>query len=153
MLFLAGTIWGRDSCKQSRMQVIHAEASDFTPVDTADCARTSPSRQTKAEKSVMHITDRTFIVTGGSSGLGLATCENLHSQGGYVAILDLNHESGEEAVTRLGSDRCIFFECDVSDSDSITTALKATSDWVGKTGKPIWGIVSAAGVGNPGKVL
>ena len=100
----------------------------------------------------MHINNRTFIVTGGSSGLGLATCEDLHSQGGYVAILDLNHESGEEAVKKLGSDRSAFFECDVSDSDSIATALKSTSEWVKKTGKPIGGIVSAAGVGNPGKV-
>lgn len=100
----------------------------------------------------MHIRDRTFIITGGSSGLGLATAEDLHSQGGYIAILDLNEDLGRQAVKQLGSDKSIFFECDVSDSESIQAAVKKTAEWVQKTGKAIGGIVSAAGVGNPGKV-
>ena len=100
----------------------------------------------------MHIKDRTFVITGGSSGLGLATAHDLHSQGGYVAILDLNVDSGNEAVKALGSDTAAFFETDVTDSESIAAAVKGVSEWVKKTGKPIGGIVSAAGVGNPGKV-
>jgi len=100
----------------------------------------------------MHIKDRTFIVTGGSSGLGLATCQDLCSAGGYIAVLDLNHDAGEEAVKTLGKDKSIFFECDVTESESIEGAIKNVAKWVEKTGKPIGGIVSAAGVGNPGKV-
>jgi len=99
----------------------------------------------------MHIKDRTFVVTGGSSGLGLATCEELHTHGGYIAILDMNEESGEEAVKSLG-DRARFFECDVTETESIETALKGVAKWISDTGKVVGGIVSAAGVGNPGKV-
>ncbi|GAB7341801.1 hypothetical protein MBLNU457_g0129t1 [Dothideomycetes sp. NU457] len=101
----------------------------------------------------MHIKDRTFIVTGGSSGLGLATCQDLAAAGGYIAVLDLNHEAGEEAVKSLGQDKSIFFECDVTESESIESAIKGVAKWIEKTGKPIGGIVSGAGVGNPGKLI
>ncbi|KAK8194413.1 hypothetical protein M8818_007604 [Zalaria obscura] len=101
----------------------------------------------------MHIKDRTFIITGGSSGLGLATARELHSHGGYIAILDMNTDAGEEVVKELGSDRSRFFEVDVTDTDSIANALKGTSAWVKKTGRQIGGVVSAAGVGNPGKII
>lgn len=100
----------------------------------------------------MHIKDRTFIITGGSSGLGLATAQELHAQGGYIAILDLNTDSGEEAVKALGSEKAAFFEVDVTDTDSIEKALGGVSKWTSKTDKALGGIVSAAGVGNPRKV-
>lgn len=99
----------------------------------------------------MHIKDRTFVISGGSSGLGLATARNLHSHGGYIAILDLNADSGADAVKELG-ERTKFFEADVSDTESIEQAVQGVSQWVQETGKPIGSIVSAAGVGNPGKV-
>lgn len=100
----------------------------------------------------MHIKDRTFIISGGSSGLGLATARNVHHHGGYIAILDLNAKSGGKAVQELGKERSHFFECDVSDTESIEAAIKGVSEWVKTTGKIIGGVVSAAGVGNPGKV-
>lgn len=100
----------------------------------------------------MLIKDRTFVVSGGSSGLGLATCEALYSQGGYIAIVDLNQDAGEQAVKMLGPERAAFFEADVSSTESIESALKGVAKWVGSTGKAIGGVISAAGVGNPGKV-
>jgi NAD(P)-dependent dehydrogenase (short-subunit alcohol dehydrogenase family) len=53
----------------------------------------------------MHVKDRTFIVTGGASGLGLATAEDLHENGAYVAILDVNPENGNKIVEQLGNHR------------------------------------------------
>ena len=100
----------------------------------------------------MHIKDRLFVISGGSSGLGLATVRNLHQRGGWVAIFDLNTDSGAEVVKELGSERSRFFEVDVTDTESIEKAVAGVSKWVQETGKPIGGIVSAAGVGNPGKV-
>ncbi|KAF8649272.1 hypothetical protein AX16_005900 [Volvariella volvacea WC 439] len=38
----------------------------------------------------MKIANRTFILSGGSSGLGLATLEGLLKEGAYVAVLDLS---------------------------------------------------------------
>lgn len=100
----------------------------------------------------MHIKDRLFVISGGSSGLGLATVRNLHQRGGFVAIFDLNADSGAEVIKDLGPERSRFFEVDVTDTESIGKAVEGVSKWVQETGKPIGGIVSAAGVGNPGKV-
>ncbi|KAF4547131.1 Short chain dehydrogenase-like protein 26 [Elsinoe fawcettii] len=100
----------------------------------------------------MQIKDRAFLITGGSSGLGLATAEDLYAQGGYVALLDLNQETGEQAAKQLGP-RAQFFECDVTDTEGIASAVKAAVEWTKGAGKPIGGVVSAAGVGNPGKML
>lgn len=53
----------------------------------------------------MHVKDRTYIITGGASGLGLATAEDLHHHGGYIAILDMNPENGEKITGQLGKER------------------------------------------------
>jgi 3-hydroxyacyl-CoA dehydrogenase/3-hydroxy-2-methylbutyryl-CoA dehydrogenase len=100
----------------------------------------------------MHIKDRLFVISGGSSGLGLATARNLYQRGAYIAIFDLNTDSGAEVVKELGSERSRFFEVDVSDTETIERAVEGVAKWVQETGKAIGGIVSAAGVGNPGKV-
>ncbi|HCD20171.1 MAG TPA: 3-hydroxy-2-methylbutyryl-CoA dehydrogenase, partial [Alphaproteobacteria bacterium] len=42
--------------------------------------------------------DSAAIVSGGASGLGLATARRLAGAGARVAILDLNEEAGTAAV-------------------------------------------------------
>jgi len=100
----------------------------------------------------MHIKDRTFVISGGASGLGLATVRDLHSHGGYVAILDLNVDNGNAVVKELG-DRTAFFEVDISSPPSTATAVASLVKWIEKTGKPIAGVIPAAGVGFPGKLI
>ena len=100
----------------------------------------------------MQIKDRTFIISGGASGLGLATVRDLHAQGGYIAIIDLNADNGAKIVSELG-DRTRFFEADMSESDSVASAVSAIASWVSSTGKPVGGVIPAAGVGNPAKLV
>lgn len=100
----------------------------------------------------MKIADRTFIISGGASGLGLATARDLHAHGAYVSLLDLNGDAGAETVSALGS-RAKFFEFDVSDTDSIAKAIEGTVAWVKETGKAIGGVVAGAGVGLPGTII
>lgn len=52
------------------------------------------------------------IVTGGASGLGLATVELLRKQGVQVVIADLNEEQGKDIAKKLG---CLFFKTNVAD--------------------------------------
>jgi len=47
----------------------------------------------------MKIADRTFLISGGVSGLGLATARALHSLGAYVSLLDLNTSNGSKIVS------------------------------------------------------
>jgi NAD(P)-dependent dehydrogenase (short-subunit alcohol dehydrogenase family) len=96
--------------------------------------------------------NRTFIISGGCSGLGLATARDLHSAGAYVSLLDLNGDAGVRIVKELG-DRAIFFETDVSKTESIKNAIDGTVTWVKKTGKAIGGVIAAAGVGAAAKII
>ncbi|KAK5132169.1 hypothetical protein LTR08_000326 [Meristemomyces frigidus] len=101
----------------------------------------------------MHIQNRTFIISGGASGLGLATVRDLHAHGGYISILDLNAENGNAIVNELGSDRTKFFETDVTDTSSVQAAVTGTTAWIAQTGAPIGAVIPAAGVGSPGKLV
>jgi NAD(P)-dependent dehydrogenase (short-subunit alcohol dehydrogenase family) len=100
----------------------------------------------------MKIADRTFIISGGVSGLGLATATALHAAGAYVSLLDLNASNGEKTVSTLGS-RAKFFETDVTSTDAIAAAISGTLAWVKETGKQIGGVIAGAGVGMPGLIV
>ncbi len=56
------------------------------------------------------------VVTGGASGLGLATARALAAQGARVAILDMNRQAGEAAAAELGG---VFCEVDVTDEQAV----------------------------------
>jgi NAD(P)-dependent dehydrogenase (short-subunit alcohol dehydrogenase family) len=60
------------------------------------------------------------VVTGGASGLGLATVQALRAAGVKVAIFDLNPETGEKAAAETGS---VFCRADVLSDDSIDEAF------------------------------
>lgn len=100
----------------------------------------------------MQIKNRTFIISGGASGLGLATAEDLHAHGGHIAILDMNPENGAKIVSQLGS-RAKFFEVDVTDTESLEAAVNGCVSWAKETDAPFGGVIPAAGVGLPGKLL
>ncbi|MDE1915744.1 MAG: SDR family NAD(P)-dependent oxidoreductase [Sphingomonadales bacterium] len=65
----------------------------------------------------MHITSSTAaIVTGGASGLGLATARALAALGAKVTIFDRNEQAGEDAAREIGG----LFACvDVTSDDSV----------------------------------
>jgi NAD(P)-dependent dehydrogenase (short-subunit alcohol dehydrogenase family) len=65
----------------------------------------------------MHITEGTAaIVTGGASGLGLATVRALAAAGAKVAIFDLNEAAGETLAAEIGG---IFCSVNVTDDASV----------------------------------
>lgn len=45
-----------------------------------------------------------------------------------------------------------FFEVNVLETKSITTAVKGVLEWVKETGKEVGGVIAAAGVSTPAKV-
>jgi len=67
----------------------------------------------------MEITDTVAVVTGGASGLGLATTKALLDKGGLVVIIDLPGSKGDEMANELGP-RVRFSAADVTDSDAVT---------------------------------
>jgi NAD(P)-dependent dehydrogenase (short-subunit alcohol dehydrogenase family) len=96
----------------------------------------------------MQITDRTFIVTGGASGLGRATVEALLGAGGRVVMLDVNADAGRAAQDALGG-AARFAQGDVTSEENVNAAIDiATSTFGG-----LHGVVNAAGIGPAAKVL
>jgi 3-hydroxyacyl-CoA dehydrogenase / 3-hydroxy-2-methylbutyryl-CoA dehydrogenase len=65
-----------------------------------------------------------------------------------VAVLDMNEEPDGDLAEKFGSSVKQWI-CDVADTESIAAAVKAITKWTHETGRPLGGIVSAAGVGNP----
>jgi NAD(P)-dependent dehydrogenase (short-subunit alcohol dehydrogenase family) len=62
------------------------------------------------------------LVTGGASGLGLATVERLATAGAHVTIVDLPTSQGKEIAEKLG-DSVSFAPADVTDETAIAGAL------------------------------
>ncbi|KAK8034015.1 hypothetical protein PG993_009010 [Apiospora rasikravindrae] len=101
----------------------------------------------------MKIEGRTFVISGGASGLGQATAEELVRAGGHVAVLDMNEDNGAAVVSKLGADKARFFQCNVTDTESIASAVQGTVEWVKETGKPLGGVIPAAGISLPSTML
>lgn len=63
----------------------------------------------------------------------------------------MNDENGAAIVSKLGK-QTKFFVCNVLESDSIKAAVDGTVAWVKETGKPLAGVIPAAGVSTPATV-
>ncbi|MGB1563878.1 MAG: SDR family NAD(P)-dependent oxidoreductase [Sinimarinibacterium flocculans] len=81
------------------------------------------------------------VVTGGASGLGLATVQALRAAGVKVAIFDLNPETGEKVAAETGS---VFCPCDVLSDESVDAAFAQARKANGQERV----LVSCAGGGN-----
>ena len=88
------------------------------------------------------------VITGGASGLGFATAQQIIASGGQVCLLDINDKRGHLAVDELG-DRAAYFNTDVSSEESVNTAVANA----GETMNDINVLVNCAGILGSGRVL
>lgn len=65
---------------------------------------------------------RQAIVTGGASGIGLATAALLAAEGAQVTIADLPTSAGAAEATRIGA---TFMACDVTSTDALAGLVAA----------------------------
>jgi NAD(P)-dependent dehydrogenase (short-subunit alcohol dehydrogenase family) len=93
----------------------------------------------------MNIEGSVAVVTGGASGLGLATAKRLSAAGAKVAILDLPSAHGAEAAEEFGG---VFVAADVTSEADVTAALDAAAEL-----GPIRVAVNCAGIGTAGRVI
>lgn len=93
----------------------------------------------------MDIVGASALVTGGASGLGLATARALAAAGAHVVLVDLPASPGADRAAELGGD---FVAADVTDPAQIAAAV-ATASAAG----PLRVVVNCAGIAPPAKVL
>ena len=96
----------------------------------------------------MLIGGKSFIVTGGGSGLGAAVARMLAGEGANVLIADVNAEAGAQTAAELG-DAAIFLRTDVTQEQDAQAAVDAAIARFGH----LHGLVNCAGVAPGEKVL
>ncbi|CAN5533681.1 3-hydroxyacyl-CoA dehydrogenase [soil metagenome] len=89
----------------------------------------------------MQVENSVALVTGGSSGLGLATATRLVEHGARVVILDLPRSNGAAVAESLGS-CCVFVPGDITDETDVQAAVDLAVDL-----GPLRLLVNCAGMG------
>lgn len=81
------------------------------------------------------------LITGGTSGIGLATARLVRDEGGYPVITGRDEEKGAKAEAELGTDAATFLSHDVSSQDDWARVVSTVLDAQGR----IDGLVNNAG--------
>lgn len=93
----------------------------------------------------MQISGQGALITGGASGLGLATARRLVAAGAHVTIIDLASSKGAEIADELGG---LFVAADVTNTDEVHAAVAAA-----QSAATLRVVVNCAGIAPPAKVL
>ncbi len=92
----------------------------------------------------MEIQGRTFLVSGGASGLGAAVVRRLAADGAAVQIADLNRAAGEALAAELqaAGARAWFAAADVTSEEQVQAAIDAARAQTGA----LHGAIQCAGI-------
>lgn len=73
----------------------------------------------------MRFTDKICVVTGGTSGIGRATCVRLAAEGGTIVVLGRDQTGGLETVQTIvkAGGQAVFMSCDLIKPRAITTTI------------------------------
>ncbi len=96
----------------------------------------------------MEINGKTFLISGGGSGLGAATANTLAQAGAKVVIADINENAGNAVVESLGADKALFVKTDVFDEASVQAVVDAATGF-----GELRGAINCAGIGTAEKTV
>ncbi len=77
---------------------------------------------------VVRLEGRVAVVTGGGSGIGLASVRRLASEGAKVVVADVDAEAGKAAADEVGG---LFVQVDVTDEEQVSALYETTVDTYG----------------------
>lgn len=97
---------------------------------------------------IMDLKGKTAFITGGASGLGLATAENFIAAGANVLLFDLNEEQLEQQAARLG-DQAAWYAGDVANEEAVIAAVAKAKETFGT----IHINVNSAGIGGASRTV
>src|SRR5437660_10244274 len=93
--------------------------------------RTAPRWHSERGIPMKRLEGKVALVTGGNSGIGLASASRLREEGARVAISGRNQKTLDEAVKQLGSD-VLAVRADVSKPEDLDKLYVAVSKKFGK---------------------
>src|SRR5216683_6718177 len=90
---------------------------------------------------------QTVAITGGGSGIGLATAERIFARGGSVVLVDINANAARDAAAGIDASgkRAVGVAADVTDAAAIAAALDTALQRFGR----LDGLVTCAGIRQP----
>jgi NAD(P)-dependent dehydrogenase (short-subunit alcohol dehydrogenase family) len=97
----------------------------------------------------MRVKGKNVIVTGGASGIGLASVVRCLEEGAHVVISDLPDSAGAERAAELDGThggRCVFTPCDVTDTAQVDRLFTTTVEELGS----VDAVFANAGIGGIG---
>jgi NAD(P)-dependent dehydrogenase (short-subunit alcohol dehydrogenase family) len=97
-----------------------------------------------SEEVNMRLADKTALITGGNSGIGLATARLFLAEGARVAIVGRNKKTLDAAAEMLGAE-VLAIQADVTDVEATGRAVATTAERFGKLDI----VFANAGVGAP----
>ena len=80
------------------------------------------------ESKCRRLEGRTAVITGGGSGIGLASAKRLADEGANVVIADMDATAGQAAADVVGG---IFVQANVTDAGDVAAMFKAAKDTYG----------------------
>ncbi len=89
----------------------------------------------------MQLAGKTFLITGGASGLGAGCATSFSGAGANVVILDLQEQEGQALAAQIG-EQAYFVRTDVTDEASVQQAIDGTRQRFGD----IHGVINCAGI-------
>lgn len=93
----------------------------------------------------LSLTDRTYLVTGGGSGIGKGAAAAIVAAGGNAMIIGRNADklaAAADEITAAGGPGSVLYEpADVTKEDEVTNAVNAATAWHGR----LDGVVHSAG--------
>lgn len=95
----------------------------------------------------MDLSSASAIVTGGASGLGLASARRLAARGAHVVLLDLPGSAGAAMADAIGG-KTSFAAADITDAEAVAAAVDTARGQA-----PLRAVVHCAGLGGAVRVL
>ena len=77
------------------------------------------------------LSNKNIVITGGSSGIGLAMAKKFISEGATILITGRNEKKLIAAVNQLGHDKCRYIIADVCDVEHVSEFLQQAKDELG----------------------
>ncbi|MEN3536246.1 3-oxoacyl-ACP reductase [Microbispora sp. ZYX-F-249] len=77
---------------------------------------------------MQRLQDRVAVITGGGSGIGLATAHRFAQEGAKVVVADLDEEAGAKAAGEVGG---LFVQADVANEDDVARMYRTAFEEFG----------------------